>query len=812
MAASDQQIFDELVKLNRTMAKVGKFIDNSDGENALDGIAEGFSTITDRIDKKGSKLTREMNASTRNIGDMQKKLNISHADAIRVYDQNREKFLKTGQVTDAMRADMAALGMENVSLTRDTRDFSKELKNYHTEMRDFASSYDDAADKMRHSDTKTTESRAKNSRVVEKVFTALAIAGKEALDVTKASMQAGVKITANEIYQSRLMGMSHLELIGTQKEFKQSISASGMTTNEFTKMMLESSNELMLSTGSLKDGAVFAANAMKQFRMLGGGTEEEQSEYAARASQAFNKLNSITGSTLENFTKLNDDLINNSDIQQKMFKMDKKRRAGYMLELMDQRNRLAKMGMFEEQAQEVIKSIAEMTSKDGKSRLQDAAKMEAALGAMGMGQEGKIAADILRKGARASKEEQAQLALIMTKAAKESAKRQQGSLGQEIAQDQLLDKTGMDKYFGPNSAAAKAVTMAGNALDDRTDPTADATWQSELLASIMKFNERLSTLLGDGWMLKFAGTLATGLAARSAFGKLGTAGGMGAAGARAGGGKGSLLKRSWGTVAKNVGKLAGIVALVSGKFTAIIAGIGGALSTIAGAIASSAVLVGSIAGVVAGITGWLAGSALNDYINEHMPEVGKTIGGTVNEMVESLDDGTVLSDAAKYHGKWMGDLKDNVLGFLGGGKDETNEDKKALKAATDAVNANQDTTSAVETLTKEQKQIKEAGTLGDELAQAALLSQVKDPEAVFDQNATLKTDESEVRSRTEAEETAQDTRVRQLEAIWDVAFLLERLNRTTENHFRNQEAMGSSFKDTAGYDPYRSGGGTSVYS
>lgn len=232
-----------------------------------------------------------------------------------------------------------------------------------------------------------------------KVWAVLVAGAKELYDVQTTAMRVGREATLDQAWQSRMMGMSHVELLETQSRYRKGMESGGESQEQFTQRMLDSSTALYKWTGSLKAGAVFQAEAVQRFRRLNGAGGDLES-YLTKNAQTFKILNQTLGKTSDQFNEMVNQLAESSSIRLQMFKMDRGRRSAYLQEMVALQAKLEMEGMTQEQAARTVEALAEIGGKDPKERMKEAAKLQALMGSMGMGQQGAEAAALIRGGMR----------------------------------------------------------------------------------------------------------------------------------------------------------------------------------------------------------------------------------------------------------------------------------------------------------------------------------------------------------------------------------------------------------------------------
>ena len=291
-----------------------------------------------------------------------------------------------------------------------------------------------------------------------KLGAALVFSAKEAYDVAKVITATGAEFTGTQMYNAKMLGMSTAELMTLTSKYTQVMGSAAIGTNQFSNMMQgEAYESLVRLTGGTKEAAIFSAESLKMSRLAGAGTAEEMINFKDAMEKSYGGIQEMTGMTSDAFLELNTALYNNADVQASMFKMSKQQQQLYFKEMQTRRLALVEMGLLPEQADEVLKSLSKAMGGTAKDRLKDAAKLQATLGAMGMGAEGQEAAKIMRLGSRATQDQQARLQEILTKANRQSSENSQGSLQGEMVQDYLNT---LSPLLGSDSPMASLITQS----------------------------------------------------------------------------------------------------------------------------------------------------------------------------------------------------------------------------------------------------------------------------------------------------------------------------------------------------------------
>jgi len=430
-----------------------------------------------------------------------------------------------------------------------------------------------------------------NNKALAGFVTALKLAGAEAYDVAVAAASTGGEVTLYQMKQARLLGMSHADLIKVTAQYKQTMGAAGMGTDAFTELMAENSRKMVGFTGSLQSAGELALKSSELYRLSGGQTEEGLREFISDANERFIDFQKTTGGTVDQFNELNLALRNSSSTQTAMYKMSLSQRKLAMEEMQNRRQLLINDGLRADQAQAVVDAMTAAQGGTAKDRLKNAAKLQASLGAMGMGAQGAEAADIMRKGNRASEGEKKRLQEIMSQANMEAGRRGGGSLQAEMVQDHI---NGLNPLLGPDSPFVAVVTQLTNKLNENTPPPDEPAWLDKWIDRVVGLGDIINNGKNDNLVKLFLGAFSAALTLM--FPRI----------------IAKLFKGVAGILGK-VGTAFRVLTLVAGKILAPIAALGASF-----------------------YVGWQMGTKINDYINEKFPEIGHKIGEIVFNIVEGV--------------------------------------------------------------------------------------------------------------------------------------------------------------------------------
>jgi len=475
MADTEALLLAELQKLNRTVSAQGSMGGGSElkggaapasAKDVAEKESDRQSSVARKIQKSLSKSSNaHIAAISATMDSMEKLRTLAEANSKKDLDafmELRRQYRSGGVDIGDYRDKIKELGFT----TKDVKRSEEELRAEMDELTDTVGNLDEKMDEA-------AERSGKVSRVMAALAAIAGAAAKELYAVHTTSMRTGLEETLGQAAQARLMGMSQVELLETQANYRQTMEASGMTSEKMTALMKDQGYAMIGLTGSIKDGAKFALESARSFRVL-GAAGMDQSQFLEGQKDVFRSLHNTLSMTTEQFIAMNEQLLSSQSIRAQMFKMDKSRRAQYFLEIQQTMEKLRLDGLTIEQAHKVVEAMEAMGAKSPRERLKEAAKLQATMGGMGMGAEGERAAQLLRGGLR-GEGDKAEFAELMKQATARSSEIMGQGFASEMAQSQLLATSGMDQYIGPMGQFADTALAEGLKVNPAQQSTADNT-------------------------------------------------------------------------------------------------------------------------------------------------------------------------------------------------------------------------------------------------------------------------------------------------------------------------------------------------
>lgn len=368
--------------------------------------------------------------------------------------------------------------------------------------------------------------------LIKALGAAASLVAVDAYKMGRAIQQAGIDMTsatgANSstisdmmlnslsVYKSSLydLGISTDKYIEILKAHTNSIN--GMGLKEFNKTLSIGKDTLTKFGVSTEDAAIASAAMIDQGRAL-GLNGAALNTFVKQNGDQFNSLRATLGMTIQEFTTFTNDLANSAESREMLLKIDKSQWASKRNELVIESKRLSLLGLQADQIkQELAARQAAANSKLG-DRFGAAAKIQQLAGVVGMGERGARAADIMRRGNRASEAEKAELMDIIS-AMKSAAN---GMSTASYGMENVFDNT-----FGNADGVLKSMFDAADnrqlAQGKRLDPSAiaqkeAATKLSDSAVQLNKFVDSMKALMqsafGDLGKYIFSGLTVLGTAA-----------------------------------------------------------------------------------------------------------------------------------------------------------------------------------------------------------------------------------------------------------------------------------------------------------
>jgi hypothetical protein len=462
-------------------------------ENA---VKSANSKMYDQIPAKITALTKGIGLEFKTKSDIDKALNKYSLENINAAKELKEQFdtLTVGtKQYDAVLNKISKRGFTDVS----------ELSQSHQEL----------------IGTGTTLGKAVNS-VSKELVTSTSRLGTFSSAVTWGKIQllalGGVlvnTIAINQKYNTNLLssleGMAALGMSGEaygklQADNMQAIHASAESMQDLNESMQDFTHDLVSGswgllgfTGSLEAGARLQASLMAQSRKItASGVSEEA--YKQTSLKTFKEMNSVFGTTAEQFQALNEQVTNTSAAQENLYRVTAAQRGQVAAGMVQNVEYLQTQGLLQEQAKGLVDMFQEMNAQSPKNRRKQAAEIAAVGGAIGLGPQAQELAELIRRGARTHEEQHRQVELeaqIQAKAQAKYAATAPGGAAETVLYE-LTNRAGLGGVFAQKGAAAGLGTQQGLAIDQKKANELIATKQDETNSKFDKVEQILTGVNG----------------------------------------------------------------------------------------------------------------------------------------------------------------------------------------------------------------------------------------------------------------------------------------------------------------------------
>ena len=331
------------------------------------------------------------------------------------------------------------------------------------------------------------------SVVLTKAIAVIVAAAKALKQVLDTSRTHGMKISADVYRTSLAMTMTADQVMSHMAEYRRHMVAGGRTIEEWNSAMITSSDRLFKYGVSLEDGAKFFSKTAKTFAELSGSTLANKTafnDFNSQQFELFTRLKTSVGITEEAFSSMTKQLADSQEVRTELLKLSAKERMAKFHEMQRLSATLHVQGLSLEAATAFANKLSAMSGDDTKSRLKQSARAQAVMGAVGMGEQGRIYAQELLKGARG---DQTQMAAIMEQFRERTAGMQQShDLGTQMVGDILNEKSGFGNIM---KDLGDKILQSGSLVADKLDNLKVADVESQLTGpeadSLLKVMKRL---------------------------------------------------------------------------------------------------------------------------------------------------------------------------------------------------------------------------------------------------------------------------------------------------------------------------------
>jgi len=281
---------------------------------------------------------------------------------------------------------------------------------------------------------------------LKNVFASLTGAGAMLLGTLQQSAKFGAQL---DIVGANLRGLQMGEWAETLAQSRQSVLALSGGLNEFESIVSAGAAvSLTAFTGDLGESTKGLAEMVQTSRLLGDANVDSAGFVSEQAS-TFKRLHNTLAMTIQDFSQLNKELVNDTDIRGIMMRMSGQERTAKFKQLQQDYEYYRSQGLLHEQATALAKTMDRMAGKDPRERMKEAARMNAVMTAMGMStKDAGRAQELIVKGGRRSKGESTELAELTAATNKLVQSKKGESFEGEIFASALVDRAGIGDRLG----------------------------------------------------------------------------------------------------------------------------------------------------------------------------------------------------------------------------------------------------------------------------------------------------------------------------------------------------------------------------
>jgi hypothetical protein len=331
---------------------------------------------------------------------------------------------------------ITSLGLQN-TIVGDASDKARQLAEVFEEAAAVTAQYTERATKQ------STINLFKFAGQLKATTVALVGFSKPLINAGLSAARTGTQL---EVLAAAARGMSPEELNQLQAEHRRIIASSNLTLDEFNNKISEGASSLITYTGSLRDAHRMNAESFNMARVLG----TEQGKFMREQQERFKHLNRTISMSAEQFMEMNKQLMDSRAVQEQIYRINVAQRGAFFQDLQNTYEKLTIDGLLHEQAMKVVETLAAIGAKSPRERMREAAKMQAVMGAMGMGDVGAEAAELYRRGLRGEGEAE-RFAELMKQAQTGIGEVMGRDFASEMLTAQIIESAGLGQLLGPQS-------------------------------------------------------------------------------------------------------------------------------------------------------------------------------------------------------------------------------------------------------------------------------------------------------------------------------------------------------------------------
>lgn len=294
------------------------------------------------------------------------------------------------------------------------------------------------------------------------------------MDIKRAQLDLGVSFeAATKIFQENARNLANVE-----------------NFSHFVRAMNAGQEAFMKLGVNTEQAAQMVSDVRKN--MVEAGVNIKDTEHFNKAikvqTAAFGKLKATTGLSVEQFNAFNNEMMNSEVMQETLNGLSETERLNKIQDMNTFRQNLVNLGMTSEKAQKAMMTIADLGKQKVSERFNQAAKFQVAASMAGLSNTKELS-DIVRKGKRATAEEQTKLAQATAKMSKTF-----DSMGLDTYGSEIISELGTE-YMGPLATVGRDMALGADAQGKITDKQAsNLEKEMELKDSTVKALKAISRL------------------------------------------------------------------------------------------------------------------------------------------------------------------------------------------------------------------------------------------------------------------------------------------------------------------------------
>lgn len=335
------------------------------------------------------------------------------------------------------------------------------------------------------------EQRSKLSKAgnkLKQVFYGLSGAGMLLLDNLRSSAKFGADL---DIFGANIRGMQMGEWAETLADSRRAVLSLSGGLEQFEGIVSAgAAMSLTAFTGDLGEATKGLVDMTMNSRMM-GDSAIDSADFVSGQTAMFKQLHNTLAMTIQDFTQLNRELLNDVDVRNLMIRMTGTERRQKFEQLQQDYKYYSAQGLLHDQAVSLAKTMDRMAGKDPRERMKEAARMSAVMSAVGMDtKKAGRAQELIVKGGRRTGEETQEL-VMLTKEVNALIQEQKGdSLAGEMAAAALVERAGIAERL----ATSDDLLMAEGQVADK-NVQAQMANQKSLAKQILGPIGEIQTLL-----------------------------------------------------------------------------------------------------------------------------------------------------------------------------------------------------------------------------------------------------------------------------------------------------------------------------